>query len=275
MRASGLLVAALGVAVAAPAGAYVRSRGADGVPLEWNRRCIPFHIHEAGSDDVPFDQVEDAVLRSFDAWEDVECSDLEFHYQGTTAVDSVGADFVNLIIWRETDEAWEHAAGVIALTTTTFCQRAEGEGCDKAGQILDADIELNGAEFTFSHTREPGRIRFDLRNTLTHEIGHFVGLDHTTVPEATMYASAPPGEISKATLHDDDIQGMCDVYPGGPEPTACEPFERPLVGGVGGSGSALDEPSCACGAASAAPAGSLAPLLLLGLAGLRRRRPRP
>lgn len=135
---------------------------------------------------------------------------------------------------------WEHPGGIIAVTTTTFNTTT--------GQLYDADIELNGVDYWFTTVDAPqctdpsnppsctrqsdcasgyrcfagacladGCVRTDIQNTVTHESGHVLGLDHTPVPDATMYASAPEGELSKRTLANDDIQGLCDMYPtGGP-----------------------------------------------------------
>ena len=186
-------------------------------------------MHEAGSDDVPFDEALNAVTTSFATWGAVGCGFLEFFYQGLTneyrAGYLNGKKNINVIIWREARADWPHQRGVIAVTTVTFCNSTSGEDCPDAGVVLDADIELNGHEFDFTTTRIPTRVRFDIANTVTHEIGHFVGLDHTPVDEATMFASAPPGEVRKASLHEDDIDGFCAIYPMVDMPEGCGPFE--------------------------------------------------
>jgi hypothetical protein len=146
------------------------------------------------------------------------------------------------------------------------------------GRILDADIELNGWDGGGTETSLPqgqppngwyftcgdvattpcttygeGDCRFmDLRNTLTHEVGHFVGLahvpDHLPIdPEntwPTMEKTTTAGETSKRSLAPDDIAGVCAIYPD--------------QGGDGG---------CGCGSGGAAGA------LALALAALALRRP--
>jgi MYXO-CTERM domain-containing protein len=88
----------------------------------------------------------------------------------------------------------------------------------------------------------------DLANTLTHEVGHLLGLDHTCrlgneparldnqgnlVPqcssdlpseilEATMHPSQECGETKKITLEADDIDAICSVYAMVQDPRTCE-----------------------------------------------------
>ncbi len=268
MRRAQVLFVWAAVGASVPAAAYVRSRSDGGAPLAWGRRCLPFWINERGSADLGgFAVAEDATRKSFQAWADVACSDLEFPYQGSTDIDEVGIDFRNVIVWRDEAGSWSHPRGVIALTTTTFCTKPDGNQCDVAGRILDADIEMNGVDYDFTHTSNPLRTRFDARNTLTHEIGHFIGLDHTPVPEATMYDEAPRGETAKASLHPDDIQGMCDIYPSEAEPGPCEPIPDPadLTGGRADDG----------GCEAAGGVGGPGALALLAATALARRRRRP
>lgn len=48
-----------------------------------------------------------------------------------------------------------------------------------------------------------------LRTTITHELGHTMGLDHSEVPEAIM---APTLQMWYSGLNMDDLNGMQDVY---------------------------------------------------------------
>ncbi|KAJ4702677.1 Metalloendoproteinase [Melia azedarach] len=51
---------------------------------------------------------------------------------------------------------------------------------------------------------------YDLETTALHEIGHLLGLGHSSVEDALMYATLPAG-VTKG-LHGDDIQGIKDLY---------------------------------------------------------------
>jgi MYXO-CTERM domain-containing protein len=141
------------------------------------------------------------------------------------------------------------------------------------GRLLDADVEVNawdgtnvgrpiastprglpqhGWYFTCYDTQpaaavctsygQDGCPAMDLRNTLTHEIGHVLGLAHVPDTNATMHGATEMGELKKRSLSPDDIAGVCAIYP-------------------------VSDGGCGCG--SAGGAGALA--LLVAALALRRR----
>lgn len=181
-----------------------------GICLWWAERKVNIHINDQCSNDIPAedrDNCFDAVRKSFAAWSDVECSDFRFVDKGLTDSVEVGFDTLspekntNLIIWQETD--WEHDPNAIALTTTTYDSNS--------GLIVDTDIEMNGVSWNFAYDGNP--YDFDIQNTITHEAGHNLGLDHSPYIDATMNEVAVTGEIIKRDLHEDDINGVCFIYP--------------------------------------------------------------
>ena len=154
------------------------------------------------------------------------------------------------------------------------------------GRIVNADIEVNGWDGAGSGTPvsastsgpahgwyftcdrqggwpqctsygQSGCFYIDLENTLTHEVGHFIGLTHpceldqgTCTPAmqaVTMYPATVPGDLAKRSLSPDDVAGLCAIYPAG-----------------GG---------CGCGSGGAP--GAIAALLALLALGPRRRSKRP
>lgn len=211
-----------------PLHAYVQSTSDDGVPLAWKRECVTYFVNENGSDEIADKQgTYDAVKASLETWNAVSCKYAKFVYGGTTT-DSVAGDTdstnlgTNIVVWRGKGQ-WPHQQKVIALTSIVFNP--------KTGEISDADIELNG-DFTFSVG--DAKVVIDVQNTVTHELGHSLGLDHTPISAATMYASAPPGEIKKRTLHQDDIDGVCAIYPVDKNPNNCnDPITPPKEGNSG------------------------------------------
>lgn len=152
----------------------------------------------------PSRDVGDAAAAELDvairAWTTVPCTSWRATFAGATT-SPPGDDGVNGIYFH--DDAWpsELIPGVIAQTVIHT---------DATGAYRDADIHLNGHDFRFSLDAAPGTI--DLRSVLTHELGHALGLGHSSDPRATMFATGS-GKRWRS-LEQDDRAGVCDLYPG-------------------------------------------------------------
>ena len=85
----------------------------------------------------------------------------------------------------------------------------------ETAEIFDSDVEVNTAgETQFTTTEMPPPTGADLEAVLTHEVGHFLGLAHSAVSAATMRSIGyVPGTVGLRTLADDDIAGVCSIYP--------------------------------------------------------------
>jgi Matrixin len=105
---------------------------------------------------------------------------------------------------------------------------------DSTGAIVEGDIALNPHEL-FSTDGTVGT--YDLESTLTHEIGHLIGLDHSAVIAATMQPrQAKNGmyglpAITQRTLADDDKTAARSLY--GPRKGAGS-ISGKLITNVGG-----------------------------------------
>lgn len=254
-----------------PAEAYRCSRtGSElGPSLIWENRRIEWVADDALGQDITDDAAELAAIRAaFDAWNTPDCSDLEFVFSGTRANVQAGASaggpYQNVVVFLS--EGWPYERGVIAVTTNAYQP--------STGVVYDADIELNDQHFKFvladrGCDARPGTM--DLQNTLTHEVGHIIGLDHPPSTRAnedvTMFASAPPCETGKRSLEQDDIDGLCAIYPKGQPNQQCFVPEQP-------SFLVVDEDDdlggCSCASAPRAR-GVPAAILLLGFLLWRRR----
>lgn len=122
-------------------------------------------------------------------------------------------DGINAVIWH--DDAWPaelvtEKLGQVVLST------------DASGNLEDVDIHMNGADYTWSLDGLGDTV--DARGVYEHELGHALGLGHTTDITATMYAADPGGENWRS-LEQDDFDGVCALYPGtgdsGCESDAC------------------------------------------------------
>ncbi len=185
----------------------------DGIAVKWPRESIPvgFYINEKGSDDIAdMNSIINEVNQSFKAWE-VYGSFIKSNYLGTTPLipekeTGTNKEIKNVVGWVE--ENWEDDAGAIAITTVIYYE--------DTGEIIEADMALNGVNFKWTLNPPspcPSNNLVDLRNVITHEAGHFFGLDHSNIEGATMYPSSPPCDTEKRDLAPDDINGIIYLYP--------------------------------------------------------------
>jgi len=232
-----------------------------------------FSVQEDGGAELDGDTVEILTELAFDAWRLADCGD------GTTpgfVVQNLGritcdktqynkdAGNANVIVVRA--KRWPHGdtGHNIALTTTTFDP--------DSGELLDADIELNADNYLLSVSDEA--VDFDLLSVLTHEVGHFLGMAHSDLPEATMFAIYEGGTTELRSLEPDDIAGICERYPPDDAPKeSCNPLPRHGFSPYCRD----DQPEGSCTAAGAGLPRGRAPLegvaLLAGaIAAMRRRR---
>lgn len=119
-------------------------------------------------------------------------------------------------------EDWPYAAGALGVTFVTLNARTN--------EVLDADIGFNIEEHDFTIAAGPGPhelIADDVQNTFSHELGHALGLMHSSVaPDLVMYPSAQPGETCKRVLKADDLAGLTELYgrrPSSPSPLPLTP----------------------------------------------------
>lgn len=238
-----------------------------GAYLYWESGCVYVRADAEGTKEVAGDlefQVIDDVIAHWNT-SVAACSFMNIVQESREAME-VGKDRVNLIKFRDTswcrpaiddDGVRCHSSSAAGLTTATY---VDDKDSDRDGAIVDADIELNGVDFAISvdgNTLGTAGCKADLANTLTHEMGHLLGLEHpclaggdpprtdgdgnpvpacpTTDPkitEATMFNYQDCGETKKATLSPDDIDGICRIYPIAEDPKSCDAVPEP--GGCGG-----------------------------------------
>ncbi len=292
MRSSLLTAAALGVAVLTShlsAQAFCLTHGCSdraqdcaydangclqtGPLLHWASSCVSFNVQKDGSvlRGITYDAAHGAVVKGFLQWLNADCG----NGQGPSiSVNDYGpaecrtpeynqdAPNANVFMFRDDTWPYENAIDTLALTTLIF--NAE------SGEIYDADVEVNTFQTQMAIERV-GPLDIDFNSVITHEIGHFLGLSHSSVTGATMRPSYSPGQTEMASLSFDDAQGICAALPPDREvaSTSCEPrhgFSSECV---------LPETSCAYRPARSAPLPS-ALLAALGLSWLLlRKKSRP
>lgn len=188
---------------AGPKGSAIRARwDFSDFPVQWN-------LNPTAASNVSGGNIADVVAAAFATWNTAPNAALSVGRGADAQVGGPAFDGTNLICFVCTTDF--NSDGTLAVTFTTT---ANGAGADDkhggkslfAGQILDADILFNPA-VTFTTDGSAGT---DLQTVLTHEIGHFLGLDHSAVVKATMFPYAPPVE---RTLGSDDVAAIAMLYP--------------------------------------------------------------
>lgn len=200
--------------------AYASTRAPNGALVRWNLASttqpnvsdgrIYFEIQGNGTrhhSGITGSRSEfEAIQQSFARWRDVAGTNLEFEYRGTTTTASInGNDDRNLIAWTQgtLDDA-TYAETVVSYDATT-------------GEILDADLEFNDRDFVWDTLPENPSTGSPtlayIENIATHEIGHFVGLDHTFLSDSTLFATTSRGAFSMTTLESDDRVQLLRDYP--------------------------------------------------------------
>jgi hypothetical protein len=153
-----------------------------------------------------------AIRRSIDVWERAANIRFEISFTDRGAISPAGAagDGISLITIAQTPE------NVLLFSRDPQAESAKTRVFfSKRNYITEADIVLNPFQ-QFSTDGTFGT--FDLEATLTHEIGHLLGLRHSAVLGATMAGSLPKVgtfgtlDIVGRGLSASDIASIRDLY---------------------------------------------------------------
>jgi len=223
-----------------------------GNPLHWSTGCVTFAVQEDGSyrSGIDVGTALDASSRALAAWLTVDCAgkdhtgprdladlpSLVGGSLGPVTCDQSRYDTwrgnANIVLFRDDDWPYPGGNDLFATTVVRFDTAS--------GEILDADIEINTANYLMA--ANGGDLGVDLQSILTHEFGHFLGLAHAGA-DTTMQPNWDGIGTELRSLTEDDAAGMCDAYPPGREgPVECSP----QYGFSGKCGAAPERPDLGC-----------------------------
>jgi MYXO-CTERM domain-containing protein len=226
--------------------------------LFWTVKTIDWQLSSVGNPNTSMEDQKllefEAIRRSFQSWQQIfdACGNLRFSEGPLVDERKVGyevkGDNRNLVLFRSKSctervssdhecwdedtcgnrfDCWDGDPQTIALTLTTYDE--------KSGIIYDSDIQLNASGFVFTTVDSPPApvcprpiltnpgncVATDVQNTMTHEIGHLIGLDHTRALGSVMNPSAPQGEVSKRNIDEGSADFVCRTYPRGQASQSC------------------------------------------------------
>jgi len=159
---------------------------------------IPYTIAEALGGGLDEDEAVAAIQAAFQTWEDAGCG-VSFAYQGRDSGEGFGGiDGVSVVYFIES--GWPEEPTLLSVPAIAV----------DGATIVEADLAFNGEHFSWSVDGD-GVSHFDLQGSVTHEVGHLLGLWHTTDPDASLNDFLN-GKPEARTLGDDDIEGLCALY---------------------------------------------------------------
>lgn len=184
--------------------------------LRWKGRTIKIAISSSltqpNSNIKTDSDVMGAIRRSLEAWQSVADIDLLLETSDKQSVSQSGpyGDGVSLITIAQSPE------NVLLFSKNPLAESAKTRVFyNRKGFVTEADIVLNPFQ-QFSTDGTFGT--FDLESTLTHEIGHLLGLRHSGVLGATMSDSFSRNgmfgseDIGLRTLSVSDVAAVRELY---------------------------------------------------------------
>ncbi|MFN0085700.1 MAG: matrixin family metalloprotease [Blastocatellia bacterium] len=200
---------------------YVRSTLTTGVPIAWNLTSpntglvsggrIVYSLNPAGSDNLPFNQVEQALAQSFQAWEELPTCAVAFTRGANSSATTTANDNVLNLFWLESSTTTSDGLNVAgALAVTRLATITAGPA---TGEIVDGSIVFNGNQYQWTTSGGGGAV--DIEEVATHEIGHLIGISHSPIGGTTMFPRSGVGTTRGRSLSADDRIAASVIYPVG------------------------------------------------------------
>jgi hypothetical protein len=183
----------------------------------WASSQVPVHVdYKTLPKGVTVSVWRDAVSQSLRSWNTVKGSSLRLLEAGETKVRAFGKNnHKHEIFWITSKEEWRRqiGGGEHSALGVTVAPYACPTFNNPTREIVDADLVMNGVGgFKWAlECEQEGDDCQSIRGTLTHELGHFVGIDHPCPQCAWSLMSAMAGLNVQDPLFDDQ-QALRALY---------------------------------------------------------------
>ena len=183
-------------------------------PARWfepdSGASVNYLIDSTGDTTLGFASSRAAVDAAFAAWTNVPSATIILGDAGTTAPGPYNQCNINRIVFNDPFNDLSHTVCAGTLAMGGYCSIASSTtqvNGTTFKQIVSARITFNSGLGGCSFWNQCG-----VAEVATHELGHTIGLGHSSDPSATMYANVHfDGRC--AGLASDDIAGVSFIYP--------------------------------------------------------------
>jgi len=225
MRAVRTLVAAA-VAVAGAAALHT-GVGAYSTFAHWASGPVTFYVNPVNAD-VSQSAAVAALQAGMDVWNTQAGTSFRYQYGGSATDTATAYDNRNVILFRNASNG-----STIATTYSWW---------SSSNELLDSDIVFWDGGFTFFTGNSGCGVVANgayIEDIAAHELGHALGLNHSTSTDATMYPSYSYCSMAFRTLAADDISGAKALYPNVSNTAPTVTIATPANGSSYASGTAV------------------------------------
>jgi|GEM_PF-1861042 hypothetical protein len=161
----------------------------------WNKTSLTYAF-DTGTGDVAGEAERDAVRNAFITWS--AAIHISFREVGTANNPDIRIDWTNA------------NCGDTDMTGTTLAHADYPPGCGFYGNALPRPLHFDDQEHTWCIGAVSGQ--YDVETIALHEVGHILGLAHSSVSGAVMFPTVSANSTNRV-LAPDDIEGVRRLYP--------------------------------------------------------------
>lgn len=181
----------------------------------WGTSSVNYFVNPSNGD-----MSQQSAIASLQAaaanWSEQSTANIRVVYAGTTTGSSLQNNGKNEVFFRNASKGSTGAETYWWYGST--------------GRLLDADIVVYDAGFKFFPGSSGCSGGLYLEDLTTHEFGHALGIQHSSLSSATMYPSTSSWcSQSWRTLDPDDIAAVQKAYPGSSQSSSISLPTAPLV----------------------------------------------